>query len=204
MKRGPLDYVVIDNFFDENELQEVNQEVSQLISFKHDKTSSATKLDGSSKKTGEGVWVDSHYADREQSPILKYSGKIFSDYVVGSSIQLNAYFKNIRISNKDVTLLNYYDAVTGQSYLPHYDNSLLTALTFLKIGDFTGGDLEFTEYNEIVPFKENRTVIFPGCVEHYAKPIQELKPNSYRVSIAKFINFVSGEREEDVEDSTKS
>lgn len=204
MKRGPLDYVIIDNFFNENELHEVNQEVSQLITFKNKDTNSALKDDGSSKKTGEGLWVDGHYFDnnipREHSPILKYSAKIFLEEVVRTSVQLNAYFKNIRISNQDSTLLNYYNE--QQSYLPHYDNSLLTALTFLKIGDFTGGDLEFTEYNEIVPFKENRTVIFPGCVEHYAKPIKELKQNSYRVSIAKFINF--REDKNDVTNTTKS
>lgn len=196
MKRGPLDYVVIDDFFDENELQEVNQEVLQLITFKNKNTDSAKLPNGSSKKTGEGLWVDQHYVDmnqpRESSPILRYYTKIFSQPVVATSVQLNAYFKNIRMSNFDTTLLNFYNH--QQSYLPHHDQSYLTALIFLKVGDFTGGDLEFTEYNEIVPFKENRTVIFPGCVEHYAKPIREVKPNSYRVSIAKFINHQQGKK----------
>jgi hypothetical protein len=65
---------------------------------------------------------------------------------------------------------------------------VLTAVTFLKIGDFTGGEFLFPDYDEQIPFEENTTVVFPGCINHQAKLVYGNK-NSYRVSIAQFLNY---------------
>jgi hypothetical protein len=64
----------------------------------------------------------------------------------------------------------------------------LTAITFFKKGDFKSGGLIFTDYNHLVPFKQNTCVIFPGCVEHQTEDFVG-NVGDTRITMAQFIGY---------------
>jgi hypothetical protein len=179
-----MDYLVIDDFYDAKELQLVEEEVLTLkpygVSAQH------TKADDD-KKTGSGLFLDEMFSKcRHVSKVLTANRKLFSDEVFDEAIKLNAFFGHLKKCNADSTLLNYY--TDGQEYKDHYDKAVLSAITFLGFGSFTGGDLCFTESGQTVTFKHNRLVLFPSCIQHQALPIVA-KGDSLRVSIAQFLTY---------------
>ena len=179
-----MDYLVMDNFYNEQELKLIEKEILALkpygVSAKHTKAEEDLK-------SGSGLFVDEMFSKyREVSKILTANRKLFSDEVFEEAIKLNAFFGHLKYCNADATLLNYY--TDGQEYKPHRDKTVLSAVTFFGIGSFTGGEFCFTEKNEIIPFKHNRLVLFPSCMEHQALPIAT-EDGSVRVSIAQFLSY---------------
>lgn len=182
-----LSYFVVDSFFTEEELFEICKEIKDLTSFSNapEKTNSAVE-EGELQKTGKGVFLDLFYAkNRNASPILKATRKIFCDEIMNPAEEFDVVFKFLRKSNFDCTLLNYY--AHGQEYKAHSDSNRISAVTFLKQGSFTGGEFCFPEQNVIIEAKHNRTVVFPSCVVHQAMPVQGA---GTRVSIAQFVDRV--------------
>jgi hypothetical protein len=183
-----LSYVVVDDLYSSEEVTEIKAELHVLK--QHAKSSAETGValdeDKMPKKNAHGLCLDNHYAIRESSDILRLNRKIFCDELATKAPELNQQFYTLRYCNQDYTLVNFYGA--NEEYKKHRDNSCLTAVTFFSLGSIEGGDLEFPEANVVVPFKENRMVIFSGCVEHAAKQTIA-KPDNYRVSIAQFLNY---------------
>jgi predicted 2-oxoglutarate/Fe(II)-dependent dioxygenase YbiX len=179
-----MDYLVIDNFYTEQELKLVEEEVLTLKPY--GVSAKDTKAD-EDLKSGSGLFLDEMFSKcRQASKVLTANRKLFSDEVFDEAIKLNAFFGHLKKCNADSTLLNYY--VDGQEYKDHYDKAVLSAITFLGFGSFTGGDLCFTEIGETVTFKHNRLVLFPSCMQHQALPIAT-KDDSCRVSIAQFLTY---------------
>ncbi len=185
IKRKNYEYLIVDNFYNENELIEIKKEIEYLSKFKQgpEYTNSA-KDDGEYIKKGEAVWVDDFFKNRSLSKILTLNRKIFIDDIYKEAIQSNLYFNNIKYCDSDTTLLNFYG--NDDEYKLHMDKSLITAITMFKMGDFTGGD--FCLVDETIEFKENRLIMFAGCLLHQAKPIVA-EPNNYRVTIAQFLFY---------------
>jgi hypothetical protein len=180
----PFRYVVIDNFYTEEELNLILEEVEKLQLFAVDGASTGAN---EPKKSGLGLFLDTHFLNnRDQSNILRLNRKLFSEHVVKEAVKLDAYYINMGVCTADSTLLNYYK--NGQEYPPHRDETLLTAITTLSVGSFEGGDFCFPEYHEVVKFKHNSLIVFPGCVQHAATPVIT-DTNSYRVSLAQFLNY---------------
>ena len=180
-----LVYATIDNFFDKHELSEVLREVIEVerFSLSPDKTQTATNKNKKWLKTGNGVFLDRLYNDnRLCSAILEANRKIFSPEVFKPMEEFDAVFGFLTHSTLDTTLLNYYRK--GQEYKPHRDSSKITAITFLLIGENSGGDFYFPDQEETVKVAHNKTVIFPSCVLHSALPTAG---DGTRVSIAQFI-----------------
>jgi hypothetical protein len=189
--KGALCYIKVKDYFDPDTLLAIYKELEFL------KTSSgnaefakaAKSDDGNFLKTGSGVFVDNLYQEnRENSSVLSGCRTLFNNPNIGKKAEkYNAFFGHIDKSDRDFTLVNFYSS--GQEYKVHYDKAAITAITFLKIGEFTGGDFVFPDYNERICFEENLSIIFPGCVNHQAEPIYGDK-DVYRVSIAQFLNYV--------------
>jgi len=189
IKKGALEYIVIDKFYTKKELDLIYKELNLL--FPHAQTAAHTNAakdeNNITKKNCLGVFLDDFYDnERAKSSILEFNRKIFNIKLVEKLAIFNAYFKHMNYCNADYTLINYYK--DSEHYLPHHDKSILTAITTFQIGNFEGGDFCFTEYNEAIKYKENRCIIFTGCLEHEAKPIAADK-NSYRISMAQFLNY---------------
>lgn len=186
IKKPNMNVAVIDNFYTPDELQSVIKETKEIYKFRQnpDRTGSATDEQSKFKKTGSGVFLYGLYYDWQESAILKYNRKIFDNQFLDPLIKCDLHYKHIQQSTLDDALVNYYSS--NEEYKAHCDVSYYTILILLRHGEFKGGDIEFEELEEIVPFKENRAVIFPGCLTHRALPSYG---TGTRVSIAHFISY---------------
>jgi hypothetical protein len=179
-----MDYLVIDDFYNEQELKLVEEEILALRPY--GVSASYTGADRN-KKTGYGLVLDDMFAKyRDRSKILNANRKLFSNEVFEKATKLNAFFGHLKYCDLDSTFLNYY--TNGQEYKGHRDIATLSAVTFFEIGKFTGGDFYFSEQDKTVAFKHNRLVLFPSCIEHQALPITA-EDDSCRVSIAQLLNY---------------
>jgi hypothetical protein len=186
IRKDKLEYVIIDEFYNNKEMSKIKQEFEILKSFLLPSESLKSAFDKKTKKilkTGKGLFLNNFYSLAEQSFILIYSRKFFSEEVYNEIEKLNIHFKHIRQSTFDNTLINFYDY--NDEYLAHTDNSIFTSITLFKTKDLIGGELCFPEYNEIIEFKENRLILFPGCLKHQSLPIKQ----GTKISIANFINY---------------
>lgn len=188
IKRGALEYALIKDVYTQEELVKIKQEIVTLRnSAAVNSTGPAVDKVGRSLNYADSLWVDAQYEDRSKSNILTINRKLFQSDISEQLTKQSQFFAHIRHCDVDFTLLNYYTDKT--EYKAHRDCAMLSVLTFFKVGDFTGGDLEFTEFKERIEPVENTMVIFPGCVEHKAHPVKTDGEYSYRVSMAQFINY---------------
>jgi Rps23 Pro-64 3,4-dihydroxylase Tpa1-like proline 4-hydroxylase len=181
-----LSYILINDFFTAQELDGVTQEVKDLKRFAlcAEKTGVAMDDKQTPKKTGTGLFLDELYINnREASDILTANRKMFASEIQEYAAKFDIIFEYIKESNQDTTLLNYY--VEGQKYAPHKDNARISSVTFLREGDFKGGEFSFPEQDVTIDALHNRTVIFPSCTTHSAMPVHG---NGTRISIAQFID----------------
>lgn len=189
-KYDNLDLVVIDEYYTPEELEEVKDEIKELMVHRMDGRNTGSAVSpktGKLLKTGKGLWLDEVYVNnRNSSPILRYNMKIFTDELLDGLIKKSVFFRAIKESTKDTTLLNFYE--DGEEYGQHLDNTQFTAITLLQIGDTKKGGLYFKDIDTEFKLKDNTTIIFPGCAYHQALPV-ECDPGSYRISIAHFINY---------------
>jgi hypothetical protein len=187
--KNRIEYLLVDDFYSQQELEEIKQELLDIKRFASSpaKTKSALYENKLPKKHGNGVFLDDLYRDqREISSILTYNRKLFCNEFASECEKFSPNFKHISACNEDYTLVNYYG--NNNFYDSHTDRSVLTAISFFKIGKFDGGEFCLPEMNEVIPFKENSLIIFAGCIDHKANPIQAQDGN-YRVSIAQFLNY---------------
>lgn len=131
--------------------------------------SSTEKESGRNKRSGKAAWLgglrkrklpdDLHYVNETVAKLFNQG--YTADYSEGGLFE-----KGILLTNSHENLLSYYE--DGDRYLAHWDASPYTALTWFckEPQAFTGGDLFFPELNDLVPFRNNRTVLFPGHLFH--------------------------------------
>ena len=183
-----LSYVVVDDLYLPEEVERIKDEARALIPCVQtlEETNVAVDNNGNAQKNGTGLFLDTHYADRNNSAILTLNRKIFCEELVTKATELNQLFYTLRACEVDWTLLNYYE--TGKEYKPHRDLSPISVVTFFSLGNISGGDFEFPEVEVVVPFKENRAIIFPGCALHTAKQTIAA-PGAYRLSMAQFLHY---------------
>jgi hypothetical protein len=187
-RKNSLDYIVIDDIYSEEELKLIKTELVELIphALPVDKIDSA-KENNLYTKDCMSLWLDAFFkGNRGTSNILKANRKLFCEEITYPAEKINAFFGHINGCTKDTTLINFYKS--GDQYKSHYDYSMLSAITLVEIGSVNGGGLIFTDFNEFISFKDNRMIIFPGCVDHKTESITT-GANSYRVSIAQFLNY---------------
>jgi len=188
--------LVIDDMYTEQELSLIWNELAFLTSSKRlrhaSKTQTAENPDGTFKKTATGVYLDSFYVDRTFSDILEVNRKLFSQVVYDHAVKTSIFYGLLQVTNDDRTLINYYD--NSQEYTPHFDWSVFTAITvfYKEPVRFKGGDLVFPQIDVTVEKKNNRTIVFPGSLQHAVTPVemQENYPeySGYgRYSMAQFL-----------------
>jgi hypothetical protein len=139
------------------------------------------------KKNCMSLFADEHYAeDRSKSNILTFNRKLFGKDITSFAKNVNLFYEHLKYCNVDTTLLNFYQG--NEYYKSHTDDSIISAITFIELGNIKGGGLIFTKENIKVEFKDNRMIIFAGCIFHETEPIIT-SPNSYRVSMAQLTNY---------------
>lgn len=173
--------VIIDQYYEDDAVEQIWNELIFLN--KRDKlhppevTGSATydyyneKQEVVYKKKNRGVFLDDVYRERKFSDILYLNRKIFTESLIDNLIESHVYFRHIKKSTADSTLISYYE--DNDYYDFHTDNSSVTLCSwfFQEPKKFIGGDL-ILEKNNAVECKHNRTIIFPSILEHKVEAIQ--------------------------------
>jgi hypothetical protein len=182
-------YVVVDDLYTSEEVSQIKDEVQRLLPHLQYASVSHTATDdkGNVKNNGKKLYIDPYYPDRNESDILKINRKLFCKELSDKATELNQFFATLHYCNRDFTLINQYGP--GENYTHHTDDSVLSAITFFALGEFSGGGLTFPEIDVVVPFKENRTVIFAGCTPHATEKIIA-EPGVFRISMAQFLSYV--------------
>ena len=173
-----------------------------------ERVGSAT-LKTENKRQGRGVWLGS--SGRQELPddlhgineiLMKLYDGPTSEYASEGMFE-----RGILLTNSHQNLLSYYE--NGDHYKAHWDSSPYTALTWFcrEPQAFSGGDLFLPEINETVPFKNHRTVLFPGHVWHEVTPVrmpEELSgQNLGRFCISQFLRIDSHLHQEAKNDARK-
>jgi len=141
-------------------------------------------------KRNKGLFLDDIYYRREISNILSINRKTFSKEYLELYASLTFGYGSILTCNCDTTLISYYE--NEAYYQSHTDDAVHTALTwFFKVPKvFEGGNLIFTEYDEVVEIEHNMTIIFPSFVKHSVEEVvmEENLPRGFgRYSMSQFL-----------------
>jgi len=192
IKTEPFSHVIIEETFDEEQYDMIWRELDFLLNkFKDPEGYMAAKdSDGNYLTTAKGLSLDSVYTNdyRNISDILTICQKIFfsDDKFFDDLVEKDDYWTTYRKSSGDWTKIRRY--FPGDGYDPHADtwvNVLVT--TTLCHKEDEGGNLYFPRYDYEIQTSNNKTVIFPGWVEHSVTDVLE----NDRYAITKFIHCAS-------------
>lgn len=198
IKKVPV--LIVDDFFTENESQEILEELIKInSSFMED-----PKLTGSAfikddlgnriyKKKAKGLFLDEYFENkRSESNILKINRKLFDDDIVDKFIEKHFIFNYVRFSNRDTTVLHYYE--DNDYYKFHGDVATISALSwhYFEPKRFLGGNIFFDEIEQIkIECFNRRLVLFPSFLQHSVEKISMennfQNMNLGRYSMAQFI-----------------
>ena len=179
-----IPYMIIDNYYDEEELRLIWEELD-FLSYPH-KLKRSTKESGGAidKDTDELLkhnfhrYIDQVYSERELSNILTVNRKLFDDDYKILRQHPHWFFQNV-VFNKDYTQVGYYE--NNDHYGEHTDFASITSLTWLykEPKKFIGGDLFLSSDKIKIDCINNRTLIFPSMIPHSVNEIHmnEEKPS---------------------------
>lgn len=168
-------FVLVQNVFDENELDSIHKELDFLQSRENlwlePKDSGAAKdLENMLLKKNKGIWVNSIYANPEASAILTNNMKLYNSGVAQQIAMEHSWFEYFLHNAEFTTLLSYYE--DSDHYKPHRDHAVLTTLTWLykEPKKFEGGELILND-EATVACTNNMTLIIPSTCMHEVTPI---------------------------------
>lgn len=174
-KELPFPHVIIENLYSDFELSLIMKELDFLTQpwklLSPEKTGSATAPSGVVLKQNNCIWLDDVYSDRSISDILTFSRKLFDKEVIKKISGFHYSLAYIKEINQDSTLLSYYDS--ADHYKKHDDSAVLTILThlFKQPKKFSGGILQFPDYNYNLETVNNRVILFPSTIFHSVSEI---------------------------------
>ena len=189
-------YIIIDNFYNKNELDIIWKELDFLLDGdKFDSPSDAGAAindNGKLLANKKGLFLDSVYPNRKISNILTCNRKLFTNLRSICDSNESWFFRYLN-GNYDQTILSYYE--NEDYYDAHSDQSIMTSLTWLykEPKKFEGGDLYFKDtinnfseyysnklsegkspssYLEKIEVKNNRMLIFPSMIPHQVDSVK--------------------------------
>lgn len=200
--KNPFPFLQIENLYSEDELILLWKEFDFLTH--PDKLelpeNTGSALDEETKvplKKNKGLFLDDLYSSRNISNILTITKQLFSPVILNAFSELSFGYENIKYTNKDATLLSYYE--NSEYYKSHRDEALYTAVTwfFKEPKSFSGGNFYFTDYGIKIEMQNNMAVIFPSFVKHAVDEIILEKNNDLtghgRYSISQFL-YISDDK----------
>ena len=191
-------FIVLDNFYDEKELQLIWEELEFLNSPEKlllpEESGSAKTKDGKILKSNRSLFLDSVWNNnRNLSNILTVNRKIFSDDMKVLKESPSWFFQCFRCE-RDHTMISFYE--NCDYYQPHRDESSVTILHwfFREPKKFEGGDfiLHYKEGEYCLNIKNNRSIIFPSFIKHEVTKIlmqeEHLNQKLGRYCISQFLH----------------
>lgn len=167
-------YLFKENCFNNSDLNllfdELNFLNNPLILEGPEETGSAEDDEGIQKKN-KGVWVSDFYTNPRKSSLWRLS-RNYLDKVINEYSDLHCSNRAILNTNYSKSLLSYYE--NKDYYKPHTDQSTVTILFwfFKEPKRFDGGDLFFSDTEELIKIKNNSMIMFPSWAYH---SVTELK-----------------------------
>jgi predicted 2-oxoglutarate/Fe(II)-dependent dioxygenase YbiX len=184
-----IDAIVIDNFYSEDQLNEIGDELKfltkpSIMEEDKDKLQAAVDLDGNFITTKAGVWVDTVFRDWKHSALISHPMKNFGKQeTVDKIISYNSLFSLFYHCNIRTHLLSYYE--NAGYYSKHVDAAVFTVLSYFhkEPKAFTGGDIILHNRDNTrkanVEIKNNRVIIIPSCTMH---EVEKLEMTSKKLS----------------------
>lgn len=177
-----IDAIVIDNFYSEEQLQEIWDEIKFLTNPKimfedKDELEAAVDVNGNFITNKAGVWVDKVYNNWRSSNLLRNIINNLNDAQLKTEVlNHNTLHKILWYCDKRGHLLSYYEN-TGY-YSKHTDGGVYTVLSYFHKEPkmFSGGDIILHSYDNskkaTIETKNNRVVIIPSCVVHEVSEVK--------------------------------
>ena len=173
IKNEPFPYILIDDFYDQSELDGIWEELDYLCNPKRMGRSSIQR--GSAGVPDENgvhqplknawdMFLDSFFTSRDSSNILEINRKLLNQEMFKN--HPHWLFNHLDALNEDNTLIMYYE--NNDEYKPHRDLARLTAITWFyrEPKKFTGGNLRFPWFDMEIECKHNRVIVFPSSIPH--------------------------------------
>ena len=181
----PAPFCLIKNFFNQEKLQKVKDELNQITPYLRDSsmTGAAAKDNVLSVKR-KGLFIKEANFLRGNTGIHSIFDKIIDPFFVQELCSKSWVFQYLQNSHIASTLISLYEE--GDEYKPHQDKSVLSIIYYIFDGEFEGGD--FYMDNVKIPIENNSLIIFPSCVRHAVSP---LTGKGKRWSITTFFNLKS-------------
>lgn len=173
----PFEHVIINDFFNENEIKEVKNEIFKILEFKRLFSSSTDKFKNSARAFNGELLSDRYTFDinefyQGKSKTNLYVHKIFypplSDDLITNSNVCN-FLRNL--TSTSIIIGIYKD---GDSYQPHHDCSVMSLVGHIWKDDtkFSGGELYFPEHDNYTITPEfNKFILFPSYINHGVKKV---------------------------------
>ncbi len=202
-----FDAVVIDNFYTEDQLKELNLELEfltkpSIMTNNHDSLKSAIDEDGKYRASKNGVWVDGVFREWKHSSLISCLIKnTNSEEVKSTLLKNNSLYRILYHCDRRNHLLSYYE--NSDFYKSHTDQAVFTILNYFckEPKSFKGGNIKLYSLDNSkkvdVEVRNNRVVIIPSCVIHEVEEIvmqsKELTGNG-RYCCAAFLTISDEER----------
>lgn len=203
-----INAVVIDNFYTEQQLDEIMIELKWLtkpsVMLKEDKLAAATEESGKILTSKSGVFLESIFRDWQHSALISHgmtqtNSKEFRDTL----LQQNSMFNSLFHCNSRAHLLSYYE--NSDFYKSHTDSFFFTILNYFNTEpkQFSGGEIVLksclNNKEATIEPKNNRAVVILSSTFHEVKPITSTLSNSLsgngRYCNAMFLTTIDQPRE---------
>ena len=179
--KDQLDYIEIQDYYNLETLDNIKKELSKL----NDLHIFKDNLNHVKRKS---VFLKDYYKNRLASTIWKHERLMLceAEYEkIKDSYYIYKHLKQIAMQGNIHTLVNLF--TNEDYYKSHVDNSVLSLVIFVELGNIKGGDVYLPEFNETIPFKDNCGYLIQGCVNH--EVLKTYTENGARASIVSFFNY---------------
>lgn len=168
----PFPHMIIHNFYNEEELQLIWEELNFYT--KPKKLLEAKDYGGVVDSTNaKALCLDQLYVNhRDLSNILTVNRKLFDKDILKAVQEMGGEFSIAPYVNYDITKIRYYH--DQEYYDPHTDRSfhfLGFSYFYKQPKRFNGGELFFPKHNYDYMCENNSMIIFPGWVMHGVKKV---------------------------------
>ena len=196
----PFPYILIDDFYNQSELDGIWEELDYLCHPKRMGRSSiergAATMDGQSLKNAWDMFLDCFFTSRDFSNILEINRKLIDQEIFKK--HPHWLFNHVSALNEDNTLIMYYE--NNDEYKPHRDLARLTCLTWFyrEPKKFTGGNLRFPRFDMEIECKHNRVIVFPSSIQHGVDKVgmeeKDMGKKLGRFTMTQFLSCVDYQR----------
>jgi Rps23 Pro-64 3,4-dihydroxylase Tpa1-like proline 4-hydroxylase len=195
IKTTEFSFILFENIFDNNELQEIYKECIFLCHPEKlkmtEKSGAARRPDGTLKKSNKGIFLEHIYTNRNFSNYLHLYKKPFELLDMNAIAEQDNNFLPYTTTNVDNTLFSYYQ--DGDYYESHKDCTTYTYVfwVFQEPKLFSGGNFLLDDIDYKVEIKNNMGILFPSFAYHTVEKVEMINKEPFnrqgRFSFTTFI-----------------